>query len=577
MKHIFTIFLLACYAIIVQAQSQNAFIDETGSCSVVKTNNIKTTATKSNFTQMAGWPKNFSKDKYYMSVRGVCLQDLNNDGKQEVIFGSDNFIYAYEANGNLLWQNELQGTAYYPPSCCDIDNDGHHEVLFYTRATAGTSTSYFYIFDHSGNVKNGFPKLYNATQMLMGSPVIADFDGDLQMEIIVAKFGTTTSQLYVYQPDGTIRDGFPVSITGRFAVTPSVGYDHATKTMYDSVILINTTKAIYALDLAGNVKPGFPVEDANVSFSYQSPLICHSSNATNYVGASHGDTPIYYSLNQDGTFASGWPISTYQNAPTYTAPAAAGLGVDFDFYFFTQRETDATLHAFTPEGTYLADFPQPRANAEEGGSEGVTTLMYSTDLSKIYIFGTSISANADGKGYVHIYEANANMTNFHEIEQSPLLVQGMTFMSAVNLGDIDANGKLDLVVLSYDNNMTETDSTYINIFETDIEFNANYTFPTYKGNNQRTGFITPFGLNLNVQNPINEQVTVYPNPVSTNIEITKTGNFAVEIYDLSGRMLLSKGSCLEKISLNVENLNSGVYFAKIFNETETHTQKFIKL
>ncbi|MBQ6275792.1 MAG: T9SS type A sorting domain-containing protein [Bacteroidales bacterium] len=442
--------------------------------------------------QLQGWPKAFSKDEYYMNARGLCLADLDGNGTDEIIFGADTAIYAYNGDGTCLWRVDLQGIAYYPPSCADIDNNGNLEILMYTRAPSGASTSYFYIFDKDGNVREGFPMSYTNTTMIIGSPVIADFDGDKQMEIIVAKYGSSQSNLYVYEPDGSVRSGFPKTVTGRFCVTPSVGYDSRSGQMIDSVIVLNTTAAIYAFDLDGNVLDGFPIEDDNVNFSYQSPLICHTAEKTVFVGASHGNAPIFYSLEINGQFSEGWPIPTTENASTYTTPTAAGLGNSFDFYMFTQRESEASIHAMRPDGSNISGFPFARTILDEGGSEGVTTYMYSTDLEKIYIFGTSISSDANGEGYVHIFEANPDLSNFHETNESPLLVQGLSFMSAVNLGDVNGNGKLDLVIQSYDHMGEGADSIHVSVFETDYDYNPDYMFGTYKGWNDRCGFLRTF-------------------------------------------------------------------------------------
>ena len=578
MKRLLLIVSISVMAIFANAQMYNAVCTGAGESVLMKSNEVSLVAEKSLTQQLQGWPKTFSKDEYYMNVRGLCLADLDGDGIDEIIFGADTAIYAYRGDGTCLWRVDLQGIAYYPPSCADIDNDGNLEILMYTRAPAGASTSYFYIFDNDGNVREGFPKTYTSTLMLMGSPVIADFDGDRQMEIIVAKFGSSQSKLYVYEPDGTVRSGFPKNVTGRFCVTPSVGYDSRTGQMIDSVIVLNTTAAIYAFDLNGNVLDGFPVQDANVKFSYQSPLICHTAEKTVFVGASHGDTPIFYSLETNGQFSEGWPMPTVDNAWTYTAPTVAGLGDDFDFYMFTQREWYAAINAMRPDGTYISGFPFSRTILDEGGSEGVTTYMYSTDLEKICIFGTSISGDANGEGYVHIFEANPDLSDFHETTESPLRIQGLSFMSAVNLGDVNGNGKLDLVIQSYDQMGEGADSIHVSVFETAYDYNPDYMFGTYKGRNDRCGFVTPFGVDLvDFQGVPMTDASIYPNPVRDMISVETNVASDLQIVDISGKTMFSYVGCSEKCNIDVSGLKPGVYFCRITNNDKVQTVKFVKL
>ena len=577
MKRFLLIVPILWMAFFVKAQVYNAVCVGYGETLLQKYADLPLVSEKSAIAQLQGWPKTFSKDEYYMNVRGLCLADLDGDGDDEIIFGADTAIYAYNGDGTCLWRTDLQGVAYYPPSCADLDNDGSPEILIYTRAPAGTSTSYFYIFDKDGNMRDGFPKSYANTTLIIGSPVVADFDGDRQMEIIVAKFGNTQSQLYVYEPDGSVRNGFPKTVPGRFCVTPSVGYDSRSGQIVDSVIVLNTTKAIYAFDLDGNVLDGFPVQDDNVSFSYQSPLICHSAEKTVFVGASHGDVPIFYSLETNGQFSEGWPVPTTNNSWTYTAPTAAGLGEYFDLYMFTQRDSDAAIHAMRPDGNYVNGFPVPRANLDEGGSEGVTTYMYSIGLDKIYIFGTSISGDANGDGYVHIFEANPDLSDFHETDESPLRVQGLSFMSAVNLGDVNGNGKLDLVIQSYDQMGEGADSVHVSIFETDYDYNPNYMYGTYKGRNDRCGFVTPFGHDLAVKEFSQNGISVFPNPVRDVISVETNMVSDLQILDISGKTMFSDVNCSEKCNIDVSGLKHGVYFCRVTSNNKVQTVKFVKL
>ncbi|MBQ3833263.1 MAG: T9SS type A sorting domain-containing protein [Bacteroidales bacterium] len=578
MKHFLLFVLISGMSVFANAQMYNAVCTGAGESVLLKSSDISVVAEKSRSQQIAGWPKAFSKDEYYMNARGLCLADLDGNGTDEIIFGADTAIYAYKGDGTCLWRVDLQGIAYYPPSCADIDNDGNLEILMYTRAPAGTSTSYFYIFDKNGNIRDGFPKSYASTQIIIGSPVVADFDGDRQMEIIVAKFGSSQSKLYVYEPDGSVRSGFPKNVTGRFAVTPSVGYDSKSGRMVDSLIVLNTTAAIYAFDLNGNVLDGFPVQDNNVKFSYQSPLICHTSEKTVIVGASHGDAPIFYSLETNGQFSEGWPVPTANNAWTYTAPTVGGLGEDFDFYMFTQRESDAAIHAMRPDGSYIDGFPAPRVDAGEGGSEGVTTYMYSTDLEKIYILGTSISIDTlTGEGYVHIFEANPDLSDFHETDESPLRVQGLSFMSAVNLGDVNGNGKLDLVIQSYDQMGEGADSIHISVFETNYDYNPSFMYGTYKGRNDRCGFVTPFSRDATVDDVFSDEIILYPNPANDMISVEINVASDLQIVDLTGKTMFSYIGCSEKCDMDVSGLKPGVYFCRIKNNDKVQTVKFVKL
>jgi hypothetical protein len=73
-----------------------------------------------------------------------------------------------------------------------------------------------------------------------------------------------------------------------------------------------------------------------------------------------------------------------------------------------------------------------------------------------------------------------------------------------------------------------------------------------------------------VSNPVNQEVKLYPNPTSDNLNVEVNGykesSLIIELYDLSGR-LLQKERVIEGVnSINVTNLDSGVYMARISQE-----------
>lgn len=71
--------------------------------------------------------------------------------------------------------------------------------------------------------------------------------------------------------------------------------------------------------------------------------------------------------------------------------------------------------------------------------------------------------------------------------------------------------------------------------------------------------------------------TIFPNPSPSSIEIMAESNInKVEIINFLGQTVLSQLATDAKILLNVSNLNSGIYFVRIFTESGIGIQKFIK-
>lgn len=111
--------------------------------------------------------------------------------------------------------------------------------------------------------------------------------------------------------------------------------------------------------------------------------------------------------------------------------------------------------------------------------------------------------------------------------------------------------------------MTVTDSDGTQLYFTDGSYGA-----------QDTGNFSSNGV-LNVNQVEFENLSIYPNPTRDILNISNAENANIQVFDILGKMILSK----ENLSLNeqliVSSLNAGVYFAKISKEGNTTTKKFI--
>jgi hypothetical protein len=72
-------------------------------------------------------------------------------------------------------------------------------------------------------------------------------------------------------------------------------------------------------------------------------------------------------------------------------------------------------------------------------------------------------------------------------------------------------------------------------------------------------------------------IRIYPNPANDRLYI-ETQTLTIEIYDVYGRRQNLKNSETQKLrnSIDISELNSGVYFVKIKNEDGEVVKRFIK-
>ena len=78
---------------------------------------------------------------------------------------------------------------------------------------------------------------------------------------------------------------------------------------------------------------------------------------------------------------------------------------------------------------------------------------------------------------------------------------------------------------------------------------------------------------------LSSSINIYPNPVNDKLYIeTQTQTLTVEIYDIYGRIQNLSNSATQQLSnsIDVTNLNSGVYFVKVVTENGEVVKRFVK-
>ena len=147
-----------------------------------------------------------------------ALYDLDFDGKNEIIAPFYD-IAIWDAEGNLKYREERThhtGRVYAPSVIADLEGDGIVEIV--VAAGKGSVSAYEW-YDQSLNIKDGWP----ATTCVAGtcfenrSLAADDLDGDGTIEIVVSStlsqqpsgFKGTNPHVFVFEPDGSTRKGWP--------------------------------------------------------------------------------------------------------------------------------------------------------------------------------------------------------------------------------------------------------------------------------------------------------------------------------------------------------------------------------
>lgn len=137
-----------------------------------------------------------------------ALGDIDDDGQLEIVVGvgwgtsgRENIVYAWNHDGTLLpnWPRVTDAVMKAPPALGDIDGDGVLEVVIGSGRHYSCSTGKkLWAWNADGSSVSGFPVeppspnswIYPDSYDMPYDPILADIDGDGDIEIIIAHHGS---------------------------------------------------------------------------------------------------------------------------------------------------------------------------------------------------------------------------------------------------------------------------------------------------------------------------------------------------------------------------------------------------
>jgi hypothetical protein len=167
-------------------------------------------------TLATGWPVTIGDTLFSSPAVGDIVGDYH---REVVIGGMDGKVYAYNYQGEKLWEYPTAGPIRTTPVLADLDGDGKSEVL----CTSGES---LYALEGDGSVFAGsWP--YSAGAGTFTSPAVGDVDGDGTLDIAVIAYGYTApveSDVFLLEPNGALFSGsWPVVVDTVIMADPVLG------------------------------------------------------------------------------------------------------------------------------------------------------------------------------------------------------------------------------------------------------------------------------------------------------------------------------------------------------------------
>jgi len=303
------------------------------------------------------------------------------------------------------------------------------------------------IFEWEGNECNGQPCELSGDL----ASTVSDINNDGLKEIV---FMMPPNKLFAIDYKGDLLPGFPVDMPyggGQEILDHVSSVGDINNNGYEEIVLIARTSGfaslVYAYDYQGNLVDGWPAEAGG--YMKNAPVIADVTNdgRPEIIVNSFGSIRVF---DKDGNLLGGWP----QDIPEsmffldehiyYSTPALGNLDNDADFEIIALGSYNkvGTIYAFNSDGSTVEGWPatikgwlhsSPAiGDVNSDGSNEVVVGVHSGDFG-IYVF--------DHTGTLLQGQGGVSWPQLQDVDIYP----------SSALGDLDANGDLEIVVASASN------------------------------------------------------------------------------------------------------------------------------
>jgi hypothetical protein len=301
-----------------------------------------------------------------------------------------------------------------------------------------------FVFEPNGTIKPGFP--IDVGTQVWSSPAVGDIDGDGKKEIV---FTGNSNFVYCFRYDGTEeRDGDSnPSTKGPFAVL-GAGSNFGSPALADldgdgklDIIVASKDGKIYAWRWDGTSLPGFPF-NAGAPFT-ASPAVGDIDNDGMLEIVVPDDAGKLWVIKQNGTVQPGFPktgLVTGQNSRT-PSPALADMDGN-GLHEIVVAGTDGVIRIYKPDGSVYPGWAGVRFTPKTSGASESSPVVADID-------GTGTEKILMGSEDGNLYCLKSDGTEFPGF---PIRLQGEVRGTPL-VWDFDGDGQAEILLADWDKNM----------------------------------------------------------------------------------------------------------------------------
>jgi len=255
----------------------------------------------------------------------------------------------------------------------DLDGDGAREMFAVTFLDPTTVN--LHAFDPDGDELPGYPVVLHTLageSLPFGPPVVADLDGDGDLELLIGTWSGGTSRVRAFHHDGSPHPGFPI-VVGTGPQLFDLGLGDLTGDRVPELVVtgkvLSSDYRVFAIDMAtGAGLPGWPY--ALPFWPEGFPTVADvDDDGYQEVCISTGGGDVR-AISRTGQLLAGYPLS--MSAPAISGVAAGDIDGD-GLFELVAATWDGWVYAWDTSGSALpgrADWPMRNVNARNTGVFG---------------------------------------------------------------------------------------------------------------------------------------------------------------------------------------------------------------
>ncbi len=280
-----------------------------------------------------------SKSKF--SRPSPVVDDLDNDGSNELVAVATNYLYIWDSYGVSLAEFKLpKGQEFVStPTIGDINGDGKKEII------AVTKKGVLYALNLRAQTISGFP--YKLKGKVLANPSLIDANSDNKMEICI---GTKSGNFYIIKGNGKVWPKYPKKLGSGVISTAAVG-DLNSDGKVDMVVGLENGD-VHAFSVNQRSLSGFPFS-TNFTVSSQ-PIIADLDKDYRFELIIISQDFKVYAVENNGSLMDGFPVTTKYRI--YGTGAVADVDGDGNRDIIVPSG-DNNLYVFDKKGKLLPGFP----------------------------------------------------------------------------------------------------------------------------------------------------------------------------------------------------------------------------